>query len=96
MKLTMTKELQKMQNTDIQDRENELRRILDGGKCVLVGDRWFGSESSLEERERYLAALNRRKDRNRRRRERRMVLATFEAFERSLVGRPAWAQSRLT
>ena len=96
MKLTMTKELQKMQNTDIQDRENELRRILDGGKCVLVGDRWFGSESSLEERERYLAALNRRKDRNRRRRERRMALATFEAFERSLAGRPAWAQSRLT
>ena len=96
MKLTMPKELQKMQNTDIQDRENELRRILDGGKCVLVGDRWFGSESSLEERERYLAALNRRKDRNRRRRERRMALATFEAFERSFVGRSAWAQSRLT
>ena len=85
-----------MKNTDIQEQENQLRRILDDGKCVLVGDRWFGSESSLEERERYLTALNRRKDRNRRRRERRMALATFEAFEQSLVGRPAWAQSRLT
>lgn len=85
-----------MQNTDIQKQEDELRRILDDGKCVLVGDRWFGSESSLEERGRYLAALNRRKDRNRRRRERRMALATFEAFERSLAGRSAWTQSRLT
>lgn len=85
-----------MRNMGSQEQENKLRRILDSGKCVLVGDRWFGSESSLEERERYLVAFNRKKDRNRRRRVRRMARATLEAFERKLAEQPAWVQSHLT
>ena len=85
-----------MEKKNVQERENELRKVLDGGKCILVGDKWFGPDSSMEEREHYLSTRNRRKDRNRRRRERRMALATLEAFERSLAERPAWVQSRLT
>lgn len=78
------------------EREAELRRMLDGGGCVLVGEKWFGPESTEEERRMYARALDRRRERNARRRTRRMARASLKALERRLGALPAWAQTRLT
>ena len=42
------------------ERETELRKMLDGGGCVLVGEKWFGPEATEEERRRYAQELDRR------------------------------------
>ena len=78
------------------ERETELRKMLDGGGCVLVGDKWFGPEATEEERRRYAQALDRRQRRNARRRARRMAHASLKVLERRLEALPAWAQTRLT
>lgn len=75
--------------------EEELRRMFDAGGCVLVGDRWFGPNSSALERARYQLAFERRIERNRKRRERRHALEVLTRFERSLKEKPAWVQARL-
>ena len=78
------------------ERETELRKMLDGGGCVLVGEKWFGPEATEEERRRYAQALDRRQRRNARRRARRMAHASLKVLERRLEALPAWAQTRLT
>lgn len=77
------------------DHAAELRKMLDTGGCVLVGDRWFGPDSSSVERARYQLAYERRLERNRRRRERRHVLESLARYEKSLEVKPAWVQARL-
>ena len=78
------------------ERETELRRMLDGGGCVLVGEKWFGPGSTEEERRAYARAFDLRRERNARRRACRMARASLEALERRLEALPAWAQTRLT
>lgn len=76
-------------------RAAELRRMLDAGGCVFVGDRWFGPGSSPVERARYRLSYERRIERNRKRRERRQALEALDRYERSLEARPAREQARL-
>ena len=78
------------------EREAELRRVLEGDGRVLVGDRWFGPESTEEERLAYALALARRRGRNARRRARRMARESLAALERRLESLPARVQTRLT
>ena len=78
------------------EREAELRRVLEGDGRVLVGDRWFGPESTEEERLAYALALARRRARNARRRARRMARESLAALERRLESLPARVQTRLT
>lgn len=68
--------------------------MFDAGGCVLVGDRWFGLDSSALERARYQLAFERRIERNRKRRERRHALEALTRYERSLEARPARVQAR--
>ena len=78
------------------EREAELRRVLEGDGRVLVGDRWFGPESTEEERLAYALALARRCARNARRRARRMARESLAALERRLEALPSRVQTRLT
>lgn len=78
------------------EREDALRCMLDGGRCILVGDKWFGPGSTEGERRRYLLEFNRQRERNRKRRNRRMALRVLETFERRLSELPARVQTRLT
>lgn len=55
------------------DESSYCRMLDDGG--ILVGDKWFGKDSTEADRARYLASFLRRQERNRRRCERRKVAA---------------------
>lgn len=76
-------------------KEENLKCVLNSGRCVLVGDRWFGPDSSPVERARYQLAYERKVERNRKRRERRHLSEALAQYERSLCEKPAWVQARL-
>lgn len=81
---------------DLRRREAALRETLDGGRCTLVGETWFGPGSSRGERERHLLAYRRRLDRNRMRRARRMAERSLAEAWRRIEELPAWVQTRIT
>ena len=75
--------------------EEAFRRMLEG-PCVLVGDRWFGGDSSPAEREAYLRAWNARRERNWRRRARRRSARIAAREAERLARLPPWVRTRLT
>ena len=75
--------------------EEAFRRMLEG-PCVLVGDRWFGEESSPAEREAYLRAWTARRERNWRRRARRRSARIAAREAERLARLPPWVRTRLT
>lgn len=78
-----------------QMREEDFRRML-GGRCVWIGDRWFGETSSPAERMAYLKSYNARQERNWRRRARRRC-AALAAMEAARLARlPPWVQTGIT
>lgn len=84
-----------MEKTEPETTEEAYRRML-GGNCTLVGDRWFGEDTSPAERAAYLRDWTARQERNWRRRLRRRSarIAALEAAR--LAHLPPWVQTKLT
>ena len=79
----------------IDDAEKVFRQLL-SGRCIYIGDKWFGENSSLAEREAYLKAYESRLARNWRRRMRRRAAREVDREEARLAMLPPWRQTAIT
>jgi len=74
---------------------DEFRRMLDGGRCVMVGERWMSGDSTQEEREAESRAYRRRMEKNRRQREYAERVRRERRVEAAIAAMSPWRQAKL-